>query len=65
MNEILTLRFRMKAYGALPRPGGLLDQDESMMALLDTVEGVFLEAEKKKQANRAGEAQREEMLRRL
>lgn len=62
---ILQLYGRCKAWGSLPGPGGIFDQNERTMALLDTVEQVFSEVRKKSQDDAAGEAQKERMLRDL
>ena len=50
----LTLWMRMKRWGQLPDPGGLLDQEERVMRLLDIIEDEFRDIE----ARRLEEARR-------
>lgn len=38
---VVSLYRRVRAYGALPGPGGLLDQDEELMQLLDAAHEEF------------------------
>jgi len=65
VNEVLKLHGRSKNYGALPNAGGIFDQDDRVMELLDTVENAFAEVQQKNQRDRAAEIQRAEMMRGL
>lgn len=65
VDAILRLYGRCKAWNQLPEGGGIFDQDERVMGLLDAVEQIFADVRNKRQNDAAGEAQKERMMREL
>jgi hypothetical protein len=61
----LTLYRRCKGFNRLPKDGGILDQDENTMVMLDHIDSIVENLKSKRIEDQKGDMEKDQMLRNL